>query len=132
MLHAPYKIFLYFRMYRVGFLVFIRVNAHLRSLFHPFAAGTNGGIQPMKIYRDNGTVDQAQTAWNVVNAIGAILFAYSFSFILLEIQDTIATRRGTKWNPVSTMKISVNVAVGIMTAFYIVSVQTLSWKQRTH
>jgi amino acid permease len=59
------------------------------------------------------------TAWNVLNSIGAILFAYSFSFILLEIQDTIHTPKGMKHGPIIPMKKAVNICVSIMTFFYI-------------
>ncbi len=61
----------------------------------------------------------AETAWNVLNSIGAILFAYSFSFILLEIQDTIHTKKGAKHGPIVSMKRAVNICVSIMTGFYI-------------
>lgn len=52
----------------------------------------------------------------VFNAIGAIVFAYSFSFILVEIADTM---KGTGKGPVSKIKRSVNWAMVIITGFYI-------------
>ena len=75
--------------------------------------GTNGGIKPL----DTGTT--AGTVWNVFNSLGAVLFAYSFSFILLEIQDTLQDAKGKKTGPISTMKWAVNISVTIMTGFYI-------------
>lgn len=75
--------------------------------------GTNGGIKPL----DTGTT--AGTVWNVLNSLGAVLFAYSFSFILLEIQDTLQDAKGKKTGPISSMKWAVNISVTIMTGFYI-------------
>lgn len=76
-------------------------------------ANTLGGIEPMQM----GT--KASTVWNILNAIGTILFAYSFSFILLEIQDTMHDVPGTVTGPISSMKKAVNISVGLMTGFYI-------------
>jgi len=74
---------------------------------------TKGTIQGIQLETSS------ETAWNMLNAIGAILFAYSFSFILLEIQDTLQTPKGMKKGPILPMKRAVNVCVSIMTGFYI-------------
>ena len=85
--------------------------------------GTEGGIEPMQF----GST--AATVWNLLNSIGAVLFAYSFAMILLEIQDTLADtpirpERATGANkvattgPVTSMKWAVNMSVGVMTGFY--------------
>jgi amino acid permease len=82
-------------------------------------------ILSLVYFNTHGTVEgiqldtQAATAWNVLNSIGAILFAYSFSQILLEIQDTIHSKKGSKHGPIMPMKRAVNICVSIMTAFYI-------------
>lgn len=74
---------------------------------------TKGTIQGIQLETSS------ETAWNVLNSIGAILFAYSFSFILLEIQDTLHTPKGMKHGPIIPMKRAVNICVSIMTSFYI-------------
>lgn len=83
--------------------------------FDGYAAGTEGTIEPMQL----GST--AATVWNVLNGLGAVLFAYSFSFILLEIQDTIRTKRGVSSGPMGQMKRAVNIAFTIMSSFYVVS-----------
>lgn len=55
--------------------------------------------------------------FGVFNALGGIMFAYSFSMILPEIQDTI--RDGIKGGPIKAMRLTVNVCVYIMTFFYL-------------
>jgi proton-coupled amino acid transporter len=74
---------------------------------------TKGTIQGIQLETSSAT------AWNMLNAIGAILFAYSFSFILLEIQDTLHSPKGMKHGPIIPMKRAVNICVSIMTSFYI-------------
>lgn len=54
--------------------------------------------------------------WSVFNAMGAIVFAYSFSFILVEITDTM---RSAGRGPVFHIKRAVNVSMVIITSFYI-------------
>ena len=73
---------------------------------------THGTAGPM----DMGSA--VDTMWNVFNGLGAVLFAYSFSMILLEIQDTIRTRKGSITGPIIRMKRAVNWSVSIMTAYY--------------
>ncbi|PSC75625.1 transmembrane amino acid transporter [Micractinium conductrix] len=61
-------------------------------------------------------IGHAQLTWDVFNAFGGIVFAFSFSFILIEISDTI--KDGGK-GPVWHMKRAVWVAVATITGFYI-------------
>lgn len=75
--------------------------------------GTNGGISPMQF---NTTAKQV---WNILNSIGAVLFAYSFAIILLEIQDTLQNAKGKNTGPITSMKRAVNYSVAVMTGFYI-------------
>lgn len=60
---------------------------------------------------------QPVSVWKDLNAVGNILFAFSFSFMLIEIQDTM---KGDKERgPVRPMKKAVNIALAIMGAFYL-------------
>lgn len=60
-------------------------------------------------------VGSAQRAYDVFNAFGGIVFAFSFSFILIEISDTLTDAgRGAVWH----MKRAVAVAVTVITIFY--------------
>ena len=54
-------------------------------------------------------------ACSILNALGAIAFAYSFSLILLEIQDTLRQPPNT----IRTMKRAVDLGVGMSFVFYI-------------
>jgi amino acid permease len=76
--------------------------------------GTEGGIKPM-----TEGLTSAQQAWNILNSIGTIEFAYSFSIILLEIQDTLSNAEGKATGPITKMKRAVNISVAVMTGFYI-------------
>ncbi|KAK6946418.1 Amino acid transporter, transmembrane domain [Dillenia turbinata] len=62
-----------------------------------------------------GTVTEMQKVWRSMQALGAIAFAYSFSIILIEIQDTI------KSPPVEhkTMKKATLFSVTLTTIFYL-------------
>ncbi|KAJ0110323.1 hypothetical protein Patl1_00382 [Pistacia atlantica] len=61
-----------------------------------------------------GTVTETQKIWRSFQALGSIAFAYSYSIILTEIQDTI------KYPPSEgeTMKKASLVSVGVTTLFY--------------
>lgn len=50
--------------------------------------GSVGGI-PVGYEISSGPVSTADKAFGIINALGAITFAYGFSIILLEIQDTL-------------------------------------------
>ncbi|GAB4815312.1 hypothetical protein N2152v2_002358 [Parachlorella kessleri] len=54
--------------------------------------------------------------FGIMNSIGAILFAYSFSMILPEIQDTIKST--VAGGPIKAMRRTVNWSVTVMTFFY--------------
>lgn len=60
---------------------------------------------------------QPVSGWKDLNAVGNILFAFSFSFMLIEIQDTM--KGDGERGPVRPMKRAVNIALGIMGAFYL-------------
>lgn len=54
--------------------------------------------------------------WNVFNAMGAIVFAFSFSFILVEITETMKNdKRGAKFH----IKRAVNIAMACILTFYL-------------
>ncbi|KAG8501698.1 hypothetical protein CXB51_004698 [Gossypium anomalum] len=62
-----------------------------------------------------GTVTQAQKIWRSLQAIGDIAFAYSFSVILIEIQDTVIKSPPEE---AKTMKKATKLSVAVTTAFY--------------
>ncbi|XP_057492002.1 amino acid permease 3-like [Actinidia eriantha] len=61
-----------------------------------------------------GTVTQAQKVWGTFQALGNIAFAYSYSMILIEIQDTIKSPPSES----KTMKRATLLSVAVTTAFY--------------
>eukprot|EP00887_Chlorella_sp_A99_P002221 scaffold21.g2221.t1 len=61
-------------------------------------------------------ISRSQKVYDVFNAFGGIVFAFSFSFILIEISDTLKdSGRGPVWH----MKRAVWVGVAIISAFYV-------------
>ncbi|KAJ9146260.1 hypothetical protein P3X46_028547 [Hevea brasiliensis] len=60
------------------------------------------------------TVSQTQKIWRSFQALGDIAFAYSYSFILIEIQDTIKSPP----SEAKTMKKATLVSVAVTTLFY--------------
>ncbi|XP_009604405.1 amino acid permease 4-like [Nicotiana tomentosiformis] len=62
-----------------------------------------------------GTVTSTQKLWRSLQALGAIAFAYSFSIILIEIQDTIKSPPAEH----KTMKKASMLSIGITTIFYL-------------
>ena len=60
---------------------------------------------------------QPVSVWKDLNAVGNILFAFSFSFMLIEIQDTM--KGDGERGPVRPMKRAVNIALAIMGSFYL-------------
>lgn len=64
-----------------------------------------------------GTVTSAQKVWRAFQALGDIAFAYSFSMILIEIQDTVKSPPAEN----KTMKKATAIGVSITTAFYMLS-----------
>lgn len=79
-----------------------------RSIAEGNTHGSVGGITGLS------TSDKI---FGVMNSFGAILFAYSFSLILPEIQDTI--RGNVKGGPIKAMRKTVNISVALMTFFYL-------------
>ncbi|XP_057419780.1 amino acid permease 3-like [Lotus japonicus] len=61
-----------------------------------------------------GTVTPVQKVWAVFQALGNIAFAYSYSFVLLEIQDTIKSPP----SEVNTMKKATKLSIAVTTTFY--------------
>ncbi|KAK6916713.1 Amino acid transporter, transmembrane domain [Dillenia turbinata] len=62
-----------------------------------------------------GTVTEMQKVWRSMQALGAIAFAYSFSIILIEIQDTIKSPPAEH----KTMKKATLFSVILTTIFYL-------------
>ncbi|KAI5404934.1 amino acid permease 3 [Lathyrus oleraceus] len=62
-----------------------------------------------------GTVTPAQKVWGVFQGLGNIAFAYSYSFILLEIQDTIKSPPSEG----KAMKKAAKLSIAITTTFYL-------------
>ncbi|XP_059630684.1 amino acid permease 3-like [Cornus florida] len=61
-----------------------------------------------------GTVTQTQKIWRSFQALGDIAFAYSYSLILIEIQDTIKSPPSES----KTMKRATMISVAVTTLFY--------------
>ncbi|MBA0766628.1 hypothetical protein Gotri_015653 [Gossypium trilobum] len=61
-----------------------------------------------------GTVTPAQKIWRSFRALGDVAFAYSFSMILIEIQDTVKSPPAEA----KTMKKATKLSIAITTAFY--------------
>ncbi|KAK8642873.1 hypothetical protein V6N13_012200 [Hibiscus sabdariffa] len=61
-----------------------------------------------------GTVTQSQKIWRSFQALGDIVFAYSYSLILIEIQDTLRAPPAES----RTMKKAILTSVGVTTLFY--------------
>ncbi|KFK42132.1 hypothetical protein AALP_AA2G215300 [Arabis alpina] len=61
-----------------------------------------------------GTVTETQKIWRSFQALGDIAFAYSYSIILIEIQDTVKSPPSEE----KTMKKATLVSVGVTTMFY--------------
>ncbi|KAF3447030.1 hypothetical protein FNV43_RR12210 [Rhamnella rubrinervis] len=61
-----------------------------------------------------GTVTQTQKIWRSFQALGDIAFAYSYSIILIEIQDTIKSPP----SEAKTMKKATKISVAVTTLFY--------------
>ncbi|KAK4572742.1 hypothetical protein RGQ29_030960 [Quercus rubra] len=61
-----------------------------------------------------GAVTQTQKIWRSFQALGDIAFAYSYSLILIEIQDTIKSPPAES----KTMKKATLVSIGVTTLFY--------------
>lgn len=74
----------------------------------------NGKIRGSLTGISIGTVTQTQKIWRSFQALGAIAFAYSYSLILIEIQDTIKSPPAEH----KTMKRATLISVAVTTVFY--------------
>lgn len=74
------------------------------------AGGFKGSLTGISI----GTVTQTQKIWRSFQALGDIAFAYSYSIILIEIQDTLKSPPSES----KTMKKATLVSIAVTTAFY--------------
>ncbi|KAK4352633.1 hypothetical protein RND71_028151 [Anisodus tanguticus] len=61
-----------------------------------------------------GTVTEMEKIWKTFQALGAIAFAYSYSLILIEIQDTLKSPP----SEAKTMKNATLISVAVTTVFY--------------
>ncbi|KAL0360270.1 UNVERIFIED_CONTAM: Amino acid permease 3 [Sesamum radiatum] len=74
----------------------------------------NGKIRGSLTGISVGTVTETQKIWKSFQALGAIAFAYSYSLILIEIQDTIKSPP----SEYKTMKKATLLSVAVTTIFY--------------
>ncbi|XP_075496109.1 amino acid permease 3-like [Primulina tabacum] len=74
----------------------------------------NGKIRGSLTGVSIGTVTETQKIWRSFQAFGAIAFAYSYSLILIEIQDTIKSPPSEH----KTMKKATFLSVAVTTVFY--------------
>ncbi|XP_058189420.1 amino acid permease 3-like [Rhododendron vialii] len=71
----------------------------------------NGSLTGISI----GTVTETQKVWRSFQALGDIAFAYSYSLILVEIQDTLKSPPSES----KTMKKATLISVSVTTLFYV-------------
>ncbi|KAG9142641.1 hypothetical protein Leryth_023074 [Lithospermum erythrorhizon] len=74
----------------------------------------SGTIQGSSTGISIGTVTEMEKIWKSFQALGAIAFAYSYSLILIEIQDTIKSPP----SEYKTMKQATRISVAVTTVFY--------------
>ncbi|XP_073306127.1 amino acid permease 3-like [Primulina huaijiensis] len=74
----------------------------------------NGKIKGSLTGVSIGTVTETQKVWRSFQALGAVAFAYSYSLILIEIQDTIKSPPSEQ----KTMKKATFLSVAVTTVFY--------------
>ncbi|KAL1206964.1 Amino acid permease 5 [Cardamine amara subsp. amara] len=75
--------------------------------------GTLTGVS-IGLVTPSGTVTPAQKVWRTFQSLGNIAFAYSYSMILIEIQDTVKSPPAE----VDTMKKATLISVAVTTLFY--------------
>ncbi|CAL9065380.1 unnamed protein product [Musa banksii] len=75
----------------------------------------NGGFRGRLTGISIGTVSQMDKIWRILQALGNIAFAYSYSIILIEIQDTI---KAPPPSEAKVMKKATLVSVAVTTIFY--------------
>ena len=67
-------------------------------------------------------IDGAQLTWNMFNALGGIAFAFSFSFVLIEVSDTVREPSLDDPRPksvVSQTRLAVMVSIATVTVLYV-------------
>ncbi|RWV96598.1 hypothetical protein GW17_00040675 [Ensete ventricosum] len=75
----------------------------------------NGGVKGSLTGISIGTVSEMDKIWRSLQAFGDIAFAYSYSIILIEIQDTI---RAPPPSEAKVMKRATLISVAVTTIFY--------------
>lgn len=81
----------------------------------PFPSA-NGGFKGSATGVSIGSVTEMQKIWRSLQAFGDIAFAYSYSIILIEIQDTIKSPPPSE---TKVMKRATLISVGVTTLFYL-------------
>ncbi|ONK77439.1 uncharacterized protein A4U43_C02F6540 [Asparagus officinalis] len=81
-----------------------------------FQVIVNGGIKGSLTGVSIGAVTETQKVWRSLQAFGNIAFAYSYSIILIEIQDTI---RAPPPSESKVMKKATLLSVAVTTLFYL-------------
>ncbi|KAH7680780.1 Amino acid transporters domain-containing protein [Dioscorea alata] len=76
----------------------------------------NGGVKGSLTGISIGTVTEMEKIWRSLQAFGDIAFAYSYSIILIEIQDTIKSPPPSE---TKVMKRATLISVGVTTLFYL-------------
>ncbi|KAF3518396.1 hypothetical protein DY000_02064165 [Brassica cretica] len=77
-------------------------------------SSANGKVKGSLTGISIGAVTETQKIWRSFQALGDIAFAYSYSIILIEIQDTVKSPPSEE----KTMKKATLVSVGVTTMFY--------------
>ncbi|KAH0920322.1 hypothetical protein HID58_027982 [Brassica napus] len=79
-----------------------------------YSSAANGKVKGSLTGISIGAVTETQKIWRSFQALGDIAFAYSYSIILIEIQDTVKSPPSEE----KTMKKATLVSVGVTTMFY--------------
>ncbi|KAK7351101.1 hypothetical protein VNO77_10284 [Canavalia gladiata] len=74
----------------------------------------NGGVGGSLTGVSIGTVTKIDKVWRTMQALGDIAFAYSYSFVLIEIQNTVKSPP----SEAKTMRKATLISVAVTTAFY--------------
>ncbi|KZV16562.1 amino acid permease 3-like [Dorcoceras hygrometricum] len=74
-----------------------------------------GSLTGVHVGTGPGEVTQATKIWRSFQALGAIAFAYSFSLVLVEIQDTIKSPP----SEYKTMRKATSISIAVTTVFYL-------------
>ncbi|KAG6484627.1 hypothetical protein ZIOFF_053148 [Zingiber officinale] len=88
-------------------------NLHVKKTENGSFRGSLMGISIGTVTK-SGTVTTTQKVWRNLQALGDIAFAYSYSIILIEIQDTVRSPPAES----KTMKKASTISIAITTIFY--------------